>query len=132
MPHSPRWHQGRLWLHNSGTGEFGSVDLRTGRFEPLCFCPGYLRGLDFIDGFAVMGLSRPRENRTFSGLALDAQLSARRMEPRCGIYVVALYSAPLLIPSRSRASLPSFTMSPFCPACCSLPPLAPTAPSWRA
>jgi uncharacterized protein (TIGR03032 family) len=92
MPHSPRWHQGRLWLHNSGSGEFGFVDLRNGRFEPLCFCPGYLRGLDFIDGFAVMGLSRPRENRTFSGLALDAQLSARRMDPRCGIYVVDLGS----------------------------------------
>ena len=23
MPHSPRWYRGRLWLHNSGTGEFG-------------------------------------------------------------------------------------------------------------
>ncbi len=23
MPHSPRWHQGKLWLLNSGTGELG-------------------------------------------------------------------------------------------------------------
>ena len=27
MPHSPRWYRGKLWLHNSGTGEFGHMDL---------------------------------------------------------------------------------------------------------
>ncbi len=26
MPHSPRLYDGRLWLLNSGTGEFGTVD----------------------------------------------------------------------------------------------------------
>jgi uncharacterized protein (TIGR03032 family) len=26
MPHSPRWHEGRLYVLNSGTGEFGRVD----------------------------------------------------------------------------------------------------------
>ncbi len=30
MPHSPRWHQIRLWLLNSGSGEFGY--LEDGRF----------------------------------------------------------------------------------------------------
>src|SRR5262245_47565134 len=47
MPHSPRVYRGGLWLHNSGTGFFGKVDLATGRFEPVAFCPGYLRGLAF-------------------------------------------------------------------------------------
>jgi protein O-GlcNAc transferase len=27
MPHSPRVYQDKLWLHNSGTGEFGYLDL---------------------------------------------------------------------------------------------------------
>ena len=40
MPHSPRWHDGRLWLLNSGTGYLGTVDLATGVFEPLRFLPG--------------------------------------------------------------------------------------------
>jgi len=40
--------------------------------------------------FAVMGLSKPRDNRTFSGLHLDASLLPRKMEPRCGLYVVDL------------------------------------------
>jgi uncharacterized protein (TIGR03032 family) len=90
MPHSPRWHDGKLWLHNSGAGEFGWVDLVKGTFNPICFCPGYLRGLDFIGSFAVMGLSKPRQNKTFSGLALDDQMALRKMEPRCGIYVIDL------------------------------------------
>ena len=45
MPHSPRLYQGRLWLHNSGAGQFGSIDPSGGPFQPLTFCPGYLRDL---------------------------------------------------------------------------------------
>jgi uncharacterized protein (TIGR03032 family) len=93
MPHSPRWHEGSLWLLNSGTGEFGRVDLNGGRFEPLAFCPGYARGLCFLDRFAVIGLSRPRaENRTFQGLLLDERLAEKGAEPRCGLLVVDLKS----------------------------------------
>jgi uncharacterized protein (TIGR03032 family) len=90
MPHSPRWHDGRLWLVNSGTGEFGYADLAAARFIPVAFCPGYARGLVFMDGFAVIGLSRPRERGTFQGLALDDRLSAKSAEARCGLHVVDL------------------------------------------
>ena len=96
MPHSPRWHRGRLWLHNSGTGEFGSIDLQSGHFEPLCFCPGYLRGLSFIGNHAVVGMSKPRDNKTFSGLVLDREMSRRRIEPRCGLYIVDLASGDIV------------------------------------
>lgn len=96
MPHSPRWFAGKLWLHNSGTGEFGWLDFDTGKFRPLCFVPGFLRGLDFIGNTAVMGLSKPRDNRTFSGLALDTRLSERRMEPRCGLQVVDLGTGDMI------------------------------------
>ncbi|MES3009047.1 MAG: TIGR03032 family protein [Pseudomonadota bacterium] len=90
MPHSPRWHNGRLWLCNSGTGDFGYVDLATRTFVPLTFCPGYMRGLSFHGDFALVGLSKPRHNKTFSGLALDANLKARNADPRCGVQVIDL------------------------------------------
>jgi uncharacterized protein (TIGR03032 family) len=90
MPHSPRWHKGRLWLHNSGAGEFGSVDLITGRFVPLTFCPGYLRGLAFVGDYAVVGLSRPRHDKTFGGLPLEAELAKRGAEARCGLFFIDL------------------------------------------
>jgi uncharacterized protein (TIGR03032 family) len=95
MPHSPRVYRGRLWLHNSGTGEFGYVDLDAGRFEPVAFCPGYLRGLTFHGDFAVVGLSKPRE-RSFSGLALDDNLAKRDAEPRCGLMVIDLRTGDIV------------------------------------
>ena len=88
MPHSPRLHEGRLWLLNSGSGEFGWIDPADGRFTPVAFCPGYARGLTFVGHHAVIGLSRARENRTFQGLALDAALARNDVDPRCGLLVV--------------------------------------------
>jgi uncharacterized protein (TIGR03032 family) len=96
MPHSPRLYQDRLWLLNSGTGYFGWIDRQAGKFEPVAFCPGYLRGLTFVGNFAVVGSSLQRENRTFSGLALDDNLKARQAEPRCGLYVIDLRSGDVV------------------------------------
>src|SRR3954452_3307004 len=90
MPHSPRWYRGRLWLDNSGTGEFGYADLERGRFEPVTFCPGYLRGLDFVGDFAVVGLSEPRGEKAFAGLALQERIEAKKAKPRCAIQVIDL------------------------------------------
>jgi len=95
MPHSPRWYKGRLWLLNSGTGELGRVDLKTGVFEPLCFVPGYARGLAFHGRYALVGLSKAR-NRSFNGLALDEALEKRNAEARCGIVVIDLETGDLL------------------------------------
>ena len=90
MPHSPRWHDGRLWLLESGTGQFGWVDLANRRFKPLLFCPGYLRGLVFYGDYAFIGTSLPRETSGFDGLQLDTALAERGLAPRCGVFVVDL------------------------------------------
>jgi len=90
MGESPRWHAGRLWLCDWVAHEIGWVDLARGVFEPLCFLPGYLRGLALVGDFALVGLSTCRENRTFAGLPLDAELARRDAEPRCAIAVVDL------------------------------------------
>lgn len=89
MPHSPRWYRDRLWLLNSGRGEFGHVDLERRTFIPLVFCPGYLRGLTFVGDYAVVTLSLPRQ-RTFEGLPLNERLIERGAEPQCGLYVIDL------------------------------------------
>jgi uncharacterized protein (TIGR03032 family) len=66
------------------------VDLATGRFEPLTFCAGYLRGVTFHGDYALLGTSKARHNKTFSGLPLDEALAKRNVEARCGIQVVDL------------------------------------------
>lgn len=90
MPHSPRLHEGRLWLLNAGTGELGHVEFQpdgVGRFVPLTFCPGFLRGLSFHGNFAFVGLSKPRHQR-FEGLALDQRLKDADSDPWCGIQII--------------------------------------------
>jgi uncharacterized protein (TIGR03032 family) len=92
MPHSPRLYDGRLWLLNSGTGELVTLDPSSGRFTPVCFCPGYARGLAFTGRYAVIGLSRPRHGGTFSGLALDQRLAEKDAAARCGLLIVDIDS----------------------------------------
>lgn len=88
MPHSPRLHQGRLWILQTGTGEFGHVDPESGAFEPVCFLPGFARGMSFSGKYAIIGLSRPRENRTFEGLVLNERLEKEGVSAKCAICVV--------------------------------------------
>lgn len=94
MPHSPRWHDGKLWVLNAGTGELGFVappsgKSKIGKFVPVAFCPGFLRGLALFDRFAFVGLSRPRYKR-FEGLELDQRLKDADSEAWCGVQVIDL------------------------------------------
>ena len=86
MPHSPRWYDGRLWLLESGTGTFGTVDPARGRYEPLLELPGFTRGLAFCGPYAFIGLSQVRESAIFSGIPLVERLEQRT----CGVWVVDL------------------------------------------
>lgn len=95
MPHSPRLYQDKLWVLNSGAGEFGFVDIATGKFEVVAFCPGYTRGLSFINDFAVVGLSLPRD-KTFTGLPLDDALKEKDVNGRCGVMVIDLRSGDVV------------------------------------
>ncbi len=97
MPHSPRWYQNKLWLHNSGRGELGFVDFQTGKFEAVVFCPGYLRGLAFWGNYGIVGLSKPRSgDRTFSGLPLDDLLQQKDADARCGLMIVDLNTGAIV------------------------------------
>lgn len=96
MPHSPRLYDGKLWVLNSGMGELTIVDPVDGRVTPVAFCPGYARGLSFIGRYAVIGLSRPRNNRNFEGLMLDERLKATNIEPRSGLIIVDIDSGKMV------------------------------------
>lgn len=86
MPHSPRWHGGRLWLLESGRGGIGFVDPASGRYESIAELPGFTRGLDFLGHFAFVGLSQVRETAVFSGLPI----TERPAERSCGVWVLDL------------------------------------------
>jgi len=90
MPHSPRLDGDSLFLATSGTGEVGRISLSASsdcRFEPIAFCPGFVRGIAITRDALCVGLSKPRYNR-FAGLALDDALRQSDSEPWCGLQVI--------------------------------------------
>ena len=89
MPHTPRLYRNELYVLEAGSGWFGRIDRQSGRFERLTWCPGFLRGLSFHGDYAVVALSKPR-NEVFAGLPLDGELAQRNQEPECGVYVIRL------------------------------------------
>lgn len=86
MPHSPRWHAGRLWLLESGTGSLGWMELSTGKYHPICHLPGFTRGLAFLGDHAFVGLSKIRESAVFS----DLPVLERGGSLESGVWVVDL------------------------------------------
>jgi uncharacterized protein (TIGR03032 family) len=84
MPHSPRWHQGRLWMLESGRGTIAVADLEAGTWETVAELPGFTRGLAFAGGIALVGLSQIRESSTFGGLPIEERLDERL----CGVWAV--------------------------------------------
>lgn len=86
MPHSPRWHDGNLFVLNSGRGLLEHVDLVTGRRETIAALPGYARGLAFHGDLAFVGLSRIRETAIFGG----APIAAYHDQLKCGVGVIEL------------------------------------------
>jgi uncharacterized protein (TIGR03032 family) len=84
MPHSPRWHDGRLWLLESGTGQLALVDLCNGDQQAVAELPGFARGLAFGGRYAFVGLSKIRPTSAMDGVPL----AERRDKLKCGVAVV--------------------------------------------
>ena len=85
MPHSPRWHNGQLWLLDSGNGGVGIVDPAAGKYREICRLPGFTRGFDFAGNYAFIGLSQIRESAVFSGIAIAELSQADRC---CGVWAI--------------------------------------------
>lgn len=86
MPHSPRWHAGRLWVLESGKGEVGYLDPADGKVTTIARLPGFTRGLAFAGPYAFVGLSQVRESNIFGGIPL----AERVKEKLCGVWVLDL------------------------------------------
>jgi uncharacterized protein (TIGR03032 family) len=101
MPHSPRVHDGRVWLLNSGEGRLVEVDRAHGEVTTIAELPGYTRGLAFHGGLAFIGLSRIRDRSSFSGLPLES----RHEELKCGVAVVELSAGRVVATCEFRSGV---------------------------
>ena len=84
MPHSPRWHNEQLWVLNSGAGQLLQVDPSSGQSNVVCELSAYLRGLCFVDHYALIGMCKIREKHIFGGLPVQQ----RYEKLLCGVAVV--------------------------------------------
>lgn len=69
-PHSPTWYRNALYVLESGSGSLCRINLETNEVKRITSLAGYVRGLDFINGYAVIGLSKIRKTNS-SKLALE-------------------------------------------------------------
>jgi uncharacterized protein (TIGR03032 family) len=92
MPHSPRWHDGRLWLLESGTGQLVLVDPANGRLQRVAELPGFARGLALSGPYAFVGLSKIRKTSAMDGVPL----AQRREQLKCGVAVVDVRSGRII------------------------------------
>jgi uncharacterized protein (TIGR03032 family) len=87
MPHSPRWHEGALWVLESGTGRLEKIDPTSGARRVITGgLPGFARGLGICGTYAFIGLSKIRATSAMDGVPL----AERRDELKSGIAVVDL------------------------------------------
>jgi len=92
MPHSPRWHDGQLWLLESGRGRLLLMDLANGQGQTVTQLPGYARGLTLVGPYAFIGLSKIREKSAMTGVPL----AEHRDQLKCGVAIVDVRNGRLV------------------------------------
>lgn len=94
MPHSPRVHDGRLYVLDSGRGSLCEVDRQNGERTTVAALPGYARGMALHGRLAFVGLSKIREKDLFGGLPIAEQYGDD--ERQCGVCAVDLQSGQVI------------------------------------
>ncbi len=89
MPHSPRIHEGRVWLLDSGRGRLVVADLAKGAVETVAELPGYTRGLAMIGSLAFVGIPKPRKSNPNM---VGVPITGRNQPLKSGVAVIDLTS----------------------------------------
>ncbi len=79
-PHSARFYNNRLWVDNSGYGEFGYIEK--GKFASFAKLPGWTRGLCFKDNIAFVGVSKVIQKYKVYAPGI------KEREQQCGVYAI--------------------------------------------
>ena len=86
MPHSPRYHQGFVYVCESGSGTVWKYDPKTGKNIEFAHLPGFTRGISFLDGLMFVGLSKIRTSETKKKIPLSTMYE----ETFAGVWIINL------------------------------------------
>ena len=87
MPFHPRWHDGRLWFTQAGTGELCVVEADN-TVTVVAGLDTFVRGLDFVGPYAVVAGSGSRSVALIDGLPVGDRLIAADRRPEQGVFVI--------------------------------------------
>lgn len=90
MPHSPRLYQGDLYVLLSASEKLVKIDVESGSYTTIAKIDGFIRGLSFVDNYAVIGVSKLRKTHTF------ADLPIARKKLSAGVVIVDLTSGDIV------------------------------------
>lgn len=72
IPHSPRVHKDKIYFLESATSKLKILDLKTSKADTVVKLDGFVRGLDFFDDYAFVGISKIRSSsKTFGKLDIS-------------------------------------------------------------
>ncbi len=86
MPHSPRWHNDKVYFCNSGHGLVCTYEIDTKEIKTVAEIPGFTRGIDFYGSIMFVGLSKVRD----SDVTKPAPLAQKYDETFSGIWLINL------------------------------------------
>jgi uncharacterized protein (TIGR03032 family) len=86
MPHSPRWHDDKVFFCNSGHGLICTYQPETQEVTTIAEVPGFTRGMDFYGPIMFVGLSKVRE----ADVTKPAPLADKYDETHSGIWLMNL------------------------------------------
>ncbi|MBQ4811364.1 TIGR03032 family protein [Pseudoalteromonas luteoviolacea] len=94
MPHSPRCHEGEVYLCNSGAGEVIKFDPTTHEKHIVCTLPGFTRGLTFFGDLMLVATSHVRASKAVSDIPLTKSYTER--DTVCGIWIINKHDGKIL------------------------------------
>lgn len=86
MPHSPRYHDGKVYFCDSGHGKICSYDPETKEKVTIAEVPGFTRGMDFYGPIMFVGLSKVRAGDVTKPAPIDQKYD----ETFSGIWLINL------------------------------------------
>ena len=87
MPSHPRWHEGRLWFTQAGTGELCVVE-DDDTVTVVARLDTFVRALNFVGPYAVVAGSGSRSISLIEGLPIGDRLIAADRRPEQGVFVI--------------------------------------------
>jgi len=94
-PHAPRIYQGSLYILDTGGGRLVRL-TENNSSEEICNFPGLVKGLCFIDDYAIVSVSSFAHKASVEDLPFYERMQSNDEEKQCAVHVVDLKKKELV------------------------------------